>query len=329
MPPGPPQIYLGHIPKGYPGTQRTVAHMQRLIRAGARDFQLRQAAIDILLRKGVKAKDYLGEIKALFEWVQANIRYTKDPFRLEVLHSPRRMLELRAGDCDDMSILLGAMLEAIGHPVRLVLAGPDPLQPGLFTHVYLEAYLRGRWIPLDPTMPYAPGWAPRTLVKKIVPIERSVAMMSEDMELQGLAAPLVGPDWLVGLIRAVRREAISPKDERVRRLWNLLRQRQVLNRNPWLRAVLRRIWDRGLVARRRPRTSKRLVQGLRALGILPPRAMAGRVAARPLTPVRVQPIRPVAASPGYARAARPLTPVRVQPIRPLTARPLAPATVRR
>jgi len=146
--------------------------MMRLIRAGAKDFCLRQRAIDILMQKGIRPKDYLGEIKALFEWVQQNIRYTKDPFRLEVLHSARRMLELRAGDCDDMAILLGAMLEAIGHPVRLVLAGPDPLRPRLFTHVYLEAYYKGRWIPLDPTMPHKMGWAPRVFVKKVIALER-------------------------------------------------------------------------------------------------------------------------------------------------------------
>lgn len=310
-PPEPPKIYLGHIPKGYLGTQRTVAHMQALIREGAKDFHVRQKAIDILLARGVKPKDYLGEIKALFEWVQGNIRYTKDPFRVEVLHSPRRMLELRAGDCDDMSILLSAMLESIGHPVRLVLAGPDPLQPRLFTHVYLQAHHRGRWIPLDPTMPYAPGWAPRTLVKKIIPIERRANMMSQDMELQGLEASLMGPDWLVGFIRAVRREAISPKDERVRRLWNLLRQRQILSRSPWLRMLLRRIWDQGLAARQRPRTTMRLVRRLRRWDILP-------ASARPL---------------GHRRAViRPLAPIRPRPLRPVVMRPIrpvAPAAVRR
>jgi transglutaminase-like putative cysteine protease len=143
-----------------------------MIRAGAKDFYVRQKAIDILLEKGVKPKDYLGEIKALFEWLQRNVRYTKDPFRLEVLHSARRMLELRAGDCDDMAILLGAVLVAIGHPVRLILAGPDLLRPRLFTHVYLEVYYKGRWIPLDPTMPYPMGRAPRALVKKVIAIER-------------------------------------------------------------------------------------------------------------------------------------------------------------
>jgi transglutaminase-like putative cysteine protease len=101
--------------------------------------------------------------------VQANIRDTKDPFRLEVLHSRRRMLELRAGDCDDVAILLGAMLEAIGHPVRLVLTGPDPLRPRLFSHVYVEAHHRGRWIPLDATMSHPMGWAPPALVKQVIP----------------------------------------------------------------------------------------------------------------------------------------------------------------
>jgi transglutaminase-like putative cysteine protease len=165
-----PRITLHRIAKGYPGTLRTVEHMKTLIRAGAKDFYVRQKAIDILLERNVKAKDYLGEIKALFEWVQKNVRYTKDPFRVEVLHSPRRMIELAAGDCDDMAILLGAMLRAIGHPVRLVLTGPNPLRPHLFTHVYIEANQKGHWIPLDATMSYPMGWAPRTLVKKVMAV---------------------------------------------------------------------------------------------------------------------------------------------------------------
>jgi transglutaminase-like putative cysteine protease len=78
------------------------------------------------------------------------------------------MIELGAGDCDDMAILLGAMLQSIGHPVRLVLTGPDPLRPQLLTHVYLEVNQKGHWIPLDATMPHPPGWAPRALVKKVM-----------------------------------------------------------------------------------------------------------------------------------------------------------------
>lgn len=87
-----PQIHLQKIPSGYRGTLKTVEHISDLIKRGAKDFTVRQTAIDILLQRAVKAKDYVGEIKALFEWVQQNIRYTKDTFRVEVHRSARYML---------------------------------------------------------------------------------------------------------------------------------------------------------------------------------------------------------------------------------------------
>jgi hypothetical protein len=303
-----PQIVLKTIPSGYAGTLRTVNHVVDLIKQGAKDFHVRQSAIDILLQKGVRPKDYLGEIKALFEWVQQNVRYTKDTFRIEVLHSARRMLELRAGDCDDFSILLGAMLEAIGHPVRLALSGPDQLRQNLFTHIYVEVFHKGRWIPLDATMPYSIGWAPRTLVKKVISIDRRPAMMGEDMELQGIGAATAVPQWLRGLIRAVRSEAITPKDARVKSLWDLLKQRQLLNKSPWLKLVLQRMWGRGLSARPHPRTARRIVRRLRLWGILPPKK--GTAARRPLTPI--QAVRPVKLTPVAS-----VRPAAVQLVRPV------------
>ena len=107
----------------------------------------------------------------MFEWVRRNIRYTRDIFRVELLHTPRRMLELRAGDCDDMSILLGSMLVSTGHPVRLVLVGFRPDKPHLYSHIYPEVNVRGRWIPIDATMPRPIGWAPPALWKRIWEIE--------------------------------------------------------------------------------------------------------------------------------------------------------------
>ena len=125
-PPEHPRVDRHRIPSGLAGTKKTAACVGRLIRDGAGDFYVRQKAIDILLARGVAPKDYLGEINALFQWVQRHVRYTKDPFQIEVLHSARRMLELRAGDCDDMTIVLGALIKSVGHQVRIVLTGPDP-----------------------------------------------------------------------------------------------------------------------------------------------------------------------------------------------------------
>ena len=312
-----PKISMHKIPEGYSGTLKTAEHISRLIKQGAKDFLVRQTAIDILLQRGVKPKDYVGEIKSLFEWVQQNIRYTKDTVRVEVLHSAHRMLELRAGDCDDFSIVLGALLEAIGHPVRLVLTGPDPLKPLLFSHIYLDVYCKGRWIALDATMPYAMGWAPRALVKKVIGIDRRSKMLADDMELQGIDAARAVPHWLRGLIRAVRREAIQPKDPRVKTLWNLLRQRQLLRRSPWLKAALLRIWQ-GLPERARPNTARKLVLRLRRWGILPARLTT--VAAQGpavLRDHRIRAVRPIALRRvASARPARmvPVRAVRMQPV---------------
>lgn len=293
----PPKIFLAHIPKGALGTQKTVEHVQTLIRSGAKDFYVRQKAIDILLEKHVRPKDYLAEMKALFEWVQQHIRYTKDTFGVEVLHSAKRMLELRAGDCDDMTILLGAMLEAIGHPVRLVIIGSNPLRHDLFTHIYLDVFHKGRWIPLDATMPYPMGWAPKTIVKKIITIERRPTMMSEDLELHGIGAGVEAPTWLKGLIRAIRSEAMQPKDERVKSLWNLLRERRELSTHPWLKEVLQRIWTKGLAARLRPLTTEKLVMRLRQIGILPSTGAGSGAhrpgAGRPRAPMAMRPVRAV------------------------------------
>jgi hypothetical protein len=166
-----PRIDRQRIPTGLAGTRLTAAHVGRLIREGAADFYVRQKAIDILLARRVAPKNYIGEINALFRWVQRHVRYTKDPFHVEVLHTARRMLELRAGDCDDMTILLGALVKSVGHPVRIVLTGPDARRPDLFSHIYLEAQCQGDWIPLDATMPFAMGWSPRAPVRLVLSIE--------------------------------------------------------------------------------------------------------------------------------------------------------------
>lgn len=166
----PPRIFIDRIPKGYEGTRKTVELIANLVREGAKDFCVRQTAIEILLRNGIRGKDYPGEIRALFEWVKRNVRYTRDIHRVELLHTARRMLELRAGDCDDMTILLCAMLKSIGHPVRLALVGFNPKKKQLFTHIYLEVFCRGRWIPLDPTVRRPMGWAPPADHKQIFPV---------------------------------------------------------------------------------------------------------------------------------------------------------------
>jgi len=132
-------------------------------------------------------------------------------------------------------------------------------------------------------------------------------MLSEIAAQQASATTPLVPDWLRGLIRAVRREGMQPKDERVRRLYRQLDQKKLLSQSPWLQARLRYFWKNGLVNRSRPITTRRMRQELRRLGILPP------IRARPLQSTALRPVQ-----------ARPVT----GPIRPLAQRvalrPVAP-----
>jgi hypothetical protein len=109
---------------------------------------------------------------------------------------------------------------------------------------------------------------------------------------------------------------MQPKDARVKALWNLLQQRQLLGRNRWLPLVLRRIWSRGLTARPLPRTANRIERLLRRWAILPPPATSqaahptpiqplGRVTVQALQPVTVRPVAAVTMQPMTARARRP------------------------
>jgi len=166
-----PRIRILRVPRGTKGTLTTAKIIARLIQDGAKDFYVRQKAIEIFRTYGVRPKNRMGEVGALFEFVKRNIRYTRDIFRVELLHSARRMLELQAGDCDDMTILLGAMLLSTGHPVRLVLAGFKPDRPHVYSHIYPQVNVGGRWIAVDATVDKPIGWEPPVLWKRICDIK--------------------------------------------------------------------------------------------------------------------------------------------------------------
>ncbi len=167
-----PRITVLRVPRGTRGTLATARIISRIIQDSAKDFYVRQKAIEVFRVYRVPPKDRFGEVCALFDFVKRNIRYTRDIFRVELLHTARRMLELRAGDCDDMTILLGAMLLSTGHPVRLVLAGFKRERPHVYTHIYPEVNVRGRWLAIDATVDKPIGWAPPAIWKRICELSK-------------------------------------------------------------------------------------------------------------------------------------------------------------
>ena len=135
---------------GEQGTAQTIALMRKLVDEALNDAQFVRQAIEIV--RGVAAFDDLGELHALYRWVKGHIRYTKDPVTKEKLYPPQELLKIRAGDCDDISMLLGALAIAIGYPARLITVSANAQSPEEFSHVYVEAEApagSGNWVPMD------------------------------------------------------------------------------------------------------------------------------------------------------------------------------------
>lgn len=159
----PPQ-FLMELPDGPEGVLATLKYMAGLIKRGKTHPAIRNKAASLVQQ--LKQKDYYGEICTLFDFVQNNIRYVRDVDGVETVHFPEQILAQEWGDCDDKVILLGSLLQSIGHPIRLVAVG---FQPHNFSHVFLDtSFGRGRWLPLDPTEPHNPGWYPPGILEKMV-----------------------------------------------------------------------------------------------------------------------------------------------------------------
>lgn len=140
------------IPHGDAGTAITIQQMWRLVEQGKKNPLVREAALRIVQEARVPATNYTGEARAIFHWMLRNIRFTRDIRARETLHSPEEILRLRAGDCDDCTVLALALAQALGAEGRITTIStlpPDQNGPAEFTHVYPSVFAGGRWHALD------------------------------------------------------------------------------------------------------------------------------------------------------------------------------------
>ena len=100
---------------------------------GIQDPKIQQLASRIMEEYNVPSRDWEAESRAVFDWVRNNIRYTRDPEGLELFRKPIRTVQLGMADCDDMSILIAALLGTIGHTLLLRVIGVTSNEP---EHIY-------------------------------------------------------------------------------------------------------------------------------------------------------------------------------------------------
>jgi len=151
-------------------TYESVEVIKKLIEEGKKDIVVRTTAEKIV--QYIQPKDYEREVKAIYNFVVRRLRYTKDIHRVETVHQARELLRRhkKAADCDDFVILTGALLQSIGHPVRIVIIGNNYLDKEDYSHIYIQVMAGKKWVSLDGSVPGAKaGWeAPKYATKKII-----------------------------------------------------------------------------------------------------------------------------------------------------------------
>ena len=135
-----------------------ISFIEYEINVGKRSPEVRDIAGQILRQR--PPRKWEQSAKDLFEWTRKNIRYTLDPYGVELFQSAERSLQVGIGDCDDQAIMLASLLQSVGIPVKLRvigLKGEDQFQ-----HIYVMAGVPpqgpSKWIPLDASRAENAGW---------------------------------------------------------------------------------------------------------------------------------------------------------------------------
>lgn len=160
MSPGAARLTESIIRSNTPDEQlhKTIRLIGQGIKAGSNYLPIRLHAANVATKAG--RKDFMGQLKALFDDFLARWRYVKDPAHREmvavsgpaiygtIMGRLNSLTGLGSGDCDDATICLGALARTIGFTPRIVTQTmPGRRRP---SHVYPEFFVGGRWIAADP-----------------------------------------------------------------------------------------------------------------------------------------------------------------------------------
>lgn len=146
----------------------TVDTIHKIVKVSSNNPYIRAWAEKII--KNVQAKDKIGEVSAIHNFVKWNVRYTKDPLGMEYVQTPLVLLkaieldEIPMGDCDDMTTLSLSLYRSIGYPVATKVTSYSG--NGQYSHIYGLVNINNQWIPSDTTISSQNfGWEAKTMTK--------------------------------------------------------------------------------------------------------------------------------------------------------------------
>jgi hypothetical protein len=141
---------------GDAGVSRTVGKIRGIVDDAWRDLDTRRFAIDILRNAGAPQYDDWAKVCAIYDAVRNHFYFVLDPVTKEVVMPFPDLWDLAAGDCDEINATaMAVLLGVVGYEPRLVTIAADAHDPESFSHVYVEVFVQGNWIPVDAARPGA------------------------------------------------------------------------------------------------------------------------------------------------------------------------------
>lgn len=152
--------------------EERIRHLRDLVQQGKRDpvvYEFARRAINKKCGRDwcIPEKDNGRELRALFNAIRRNVRYTSDIAGVDSYQKPRHTLALRTADCDDYSTLICAAAATLGLPCRfkVIRTRGAPEWNHIFSQVGLPRKRPAHWVSLDASVAMPMGWqAPFSMV---------------------------------------------------------------------------------------------------------------------------------------------------------------------
>ena len=149
-------------------TERTIEEMHKQVLKAKTDPKFRALAL-WLTRDGDPERDwknYQAELENAFAKLRRAYTYRRDPYQVEWVQNPWWTLYYGAGDCDDASVLVAAVMSATGAKYKFVTFKANPLRDD-WSHVIVEILVpRVGWIAADLSVKRELGFKPRGYPEK-------------------------------------------------------------------------------------------------------------------------------------------------------------------
>lgn len=132
-------------------------------RGGLRDPDMRRIGLAVTRACAARSDDC--ELRAVFDFIVKNVRYTGDITTKDTFQTALRTLQFAGGDCDDMAILVATLVMENGFTPRWrITSNTGATWDHIFTLVGTPKHKPARWTVLDTTLGVGRfGDAPRSV----------------------------------------------------------------------------------------------------------------------------------------------------------------------